>query len=128
MRPWWSTELPIHKPKLFGGSVLAHQVIRSRMADQAFEPIRARGNPVHHVPTKRATCRGELFAVNKRILCDRGIHAFHDVVIHRAAPVATDLRFEFFTVSGRTTRVDHHHYISWRSHHLLVPPVAPGVG
>src|SRR5580692_6877448 len=127
MRPRGPTELPVHKPKLLGRSVHAHHVVRSRMADEAFEPVRMRGNPVHHVAAKRASGRRKPRAVNKRILRDRGIRAFHDVLINLSTPVATDIRFKFLAVTGRTARIDHHHYISWRSHHLLVPTVAPGV-
>src|SRR5271154_2326318 len=98
------------------------------MADQAFEAIGVRGNPINHVAAVGAAGGAEARGIYEWIFGDGGVEAFHQVVVNFSAPVAADFGGEFLAVAGGASGIDHDHDVSGRGHYLLVPAVAPGVG
>src|SRR5260370_7922251 len=58
----------------------------------------------------------------------RVIGALHQIVVNLAAPIVSDVINELLAISRRTSRIDHHRYVTWRSEELFVPAIAPIIG
>src|SRR5260370_42036272 len=58
----------------------------------------------------------------------RVIGALHQIVVNLAAPIVSDVINELLAISRRTSRIDHHRYVTWRSEELFIPAIAPIIG
>src|SRR3972149_4909123 len=101
VRPRRAAELPLGKPQLFGGAVLAGQVVDPGVGKQAAEAVSVAQNPVGHVAAVAAPARADagLGPAGQRLDV---VHHLYQVNVHPAAPVAADFVHALLPPAGET--------------------------
>src|SRR4029077_4163113 len=77
IRPWCSPQVVLHEPELLGSAIHADIVVGARMADERLEASGVGGEPIHHVTAVGASSRSRAVGVDKWVMSQRVICAFH---------------------------------------------------
>src|SRR5439155_204589 len=102
--PWWTFELPLGKPELFGRSPRRFRIEHAIMRHDALETIGVAEDPVGHVTAIARAERGHAVLVDERIGLLHVIEPLHQIDIRFAAPIAADRVGKLLPITGRAVK------------------------